>query len=111
MREAVVPTETRRGRLSPARPPGGWFDLLPRAGCAAPTVARARGSPLTVDEQVGGWAEPHRPTPRYVGLRVLNSRGQGTRVLTRIAIVLAGLGRWRRRSVRPLLVFAGVFVR
>jgi len=105
-----VPTGTRRGWLSAVRPRGWWFDLLLLAGFAALTVALARGHLLTVDEQVADWAEEHRPIPLYVVLRVLNYLGQGGQVLMPMAIVLAGLVAWRRRSVRPLLIFAAVFV-
>lgn len=103
-------TESRRGRLLPVRPRGWWFDLLLLAGFAALTVALARGHLLTVDERVADWSGDHRPTALYVLLRVLNYLGQGGQVLMPIAIVLAGLVAWRRRSVRPLLVFAAVFV-
>jgi membrane-associated phospholipid phosphatase len=109
MREAVVRTETRPGRLLPVRPRGWWFDLLLLAGFVALTVALARGHLLTVDERVADWADDHRPTPLYVLLRVLNYLGQGGQVLMPIAIVLAGLVAWRRRSIRPLLVFAAIF--
>ena len=89
----------------------GWqVDLALLAGFAALTVALARGHLLALDVAVADWVDTHRPTPLYVVLRVLNYLGQGGQVLMPIAIVLAGLVAWRMRSVRPLLVFAAVFV-
>jgi membrane-associated phospholipid phosphatase len=92
----------------------GWLpwgiDLALLAAFAALTVALAQGNLLTLDERVAGWFVDHRPTPLYVVLRVLNYLGQGGQVLMPIAIVLAALVAWRRRSIRPLLVFAAVFV-
>src|SRR5215207_493504 len=103
-------TTTRRGWLLPVRPRGWWFDVALVTGFVALTVALAQGHLLTLDERVAEWAGDHRPTPIYVLLRVLNYLGQGGQVLMPIAIVLAGLVAWRRRSIRPLLVFAAVFV-
>jgi len=110
MRDGVVTTETSRRRLLPVRPRGWWFDLVLVAGFIALTVALANGHLLALDEWVAGWAVDHRPTPVYVLLRVLNYLGQGGQVLMPIAIVLAALVAYRRRSIRPLLVFASVFV-
>jgi membrane-associated phospholipid phosphatase len=110
MRDGMVAAETGRGRLLPVRPRGWWFDLLLLAAFAALTVALARGHLLTLDERVAGWAGDNRPTPIYVVLRVLNYLGQGGQVLMPIAILLAALVAWRRRSIRPLLVFAAAFV-
>lgn len=103
-------TTARRGRLLPVRPRGWWFDLVLLAGFVALTVALAQGHLLTLDERVAEWAGDHRPTPLYVLLRVLNYLGQGGQVLMPVALLLAALVARRRRSVRPLLVFAGVFV-
>lgn len=89
---------------------GWWVDLVLLAGFVALTVALANGHLLTLDERVAGWALDYRPTPIYWLLRVLNYLGQGGQVLMPIAIVLAGLVAWRRQSIRPLLVFAAVFV-
>jgi membrane-associated phospholipid phosphatase len=110
MREGTVATEARPGWLRPVRPRGWWFDLALFAGLAALTVALARGHLLALDVAVADWVDAHRPTPFKVVLRVFNYLGQGGQVLTPIAIVLAALVAWRRRSVRPLLVFAAVFV-
>ena len=109
MRETVA-TETGRGWLLPVRPRGWWFDLALLAGFVALTVALTRGDLLSLDERVAEWAVDHRPTPFYVLLRVLNYVGQGGQVLMPIAIILAALVAWRRRSIRPVLVFAAVFV-
>ena len=108
MRDGAV--RTRRGRLLPVRPRGWWFDLVLLAGFVALTVALAQGHLLTLDERVAEWAGDHRPTPLYVLLRVLNYLGQGGQVLMPIALLLAAVVARRRRSVRPLLVFAAVFV-
>ena len=103
MRAPAV-TVTRRGRLP-------WLlDLVLLAGFVVLTVALAQGHLLSLDERVADWAGEHRPTPLYVLLRVLNYLGQGGQVLMPITLLLAGLVAWRRRSVRPLLVFATVFV-
>jgi membrane-associated phospholipid phosphatase len=105
MRDGVaVATKTKRGWLP-------WvIDLALLAGFVALTVALARGHLLALDERVAEWSGEHRPTPIYVILRVLNYVGQGGQVLMPITIVLAALVTWRRRSIRPLLVFAAVFV-
>ncbi len=108
MRAAV--TTTRRGWLLPVRPRGWWFDAALVAGFVALTVALAQGHLLTLDERVATWAGDHRPTPLYWLLRVLNYLGQGGQVLMPIAILLAALVAWRRRSIRPFLVFAAAFV-
>ncbi len=110
MRDGVVTTETGRRWLLPVRPRGWWFDLALLAGFAGLTVALAQGHLLTLDERVAEWFAGHRPTPVYVLLRVLNYLGQGGQVLMPITLVLAALVTWRRRSIRPLLVFAGTFV-
>jgi len=92
------------------RPQTVWFDLSLLVGFVALTVALARGHLLALDLDLADWLSQHRPTPIYVVLRVFNYLGQGGQVLMPITIVLAGLVAWRRRSIRPLLVFAAVFV-
>src|SRR3954453_3902093 len=106
----TVATESGRGWLLPVRPRGWWFDLALLAGFVALTVALARGHLLSLDERVAEWSADHRPTAFYVLLRVLNYLGQGGQVLMPVAVILAALVAWRRRSIRPVLAFAGVFV-
>ena len=77
---------------------------------AALTVALARGHLLALDVRVADWADGHRPPALYWPARVLNYLGQGGQVLMPVSIVLAGLLAWRRRSIRPLLVFVAAFV-
>jgi membrane-associated phospholipid phosphatase len=74
------------------------------------TVALARGQLLGLDQAAADWADAHRPTALFWIARVLNLLGNGGAVLMPIAIVLAGTVAWRRRSVRPLVVFAATFV-
>jgi membrane-associated phospholipid phosphatase len=59
---------------------------------------------------VADWADEHRPAPLYWAARVLNYLGQGGQVLMPVSVLLAGMLAWRRRSVRPLVVFAGAFL-
>src|SRR5690349_10187505 len=110
MREGTVATKAGRGWLLPVRPRGWWFDLALLAGFAALTAALARGHLLAADEWVADWSQQHRPTAFYVVLRVLNYLGQGGQVLMPVAILLAAAVAWRRRSIRPVLVFAAGFV-
>ncbi|PRY28820.1 phosphatase PAP2 family protein [Pseudosporangium ferrugineum] len=98
--------ETRRHQ----RVRGWWPDLLLLAGFVLLTVALARGHLLALDVRVADWVSTHRPAPLYWTLRVLNYLGQGGQVLMPVAILLAGLGAWRLRSVRPLVLFGGAFV-
>jgi membrane-associated phospholipid phosphatase len=100
----------RRWRLVAVHPGGWWFDLVLLAGFAALTVALARGHLLGVDQAVADWADAHRPTWSYWVARVFNHLGNGGSVLMPIAILLAGAVAWRRRSVRPLVLFAVTFV-
>jgi membrane-associated phospholipid phosphatase len=107
MSAAVISKESR---LRPVRPRGWWFDLLMIALFVALTVALASGHLLRLDQAVADWVDGHQPTALHWLARVLNYLGQGGQVLMPVAIVLAGLVAWRRRSVRPLLVFATAFV-
>jgi membrane-associated phospholipid phosphatase len=77
---------------------------------AALTVTLIRGHLLTLDQNVADWMDHHRPTPLYWIARVFNYLGQGGQVLMPLSIILAVAVAWRRRSVRPLLVFAVTFV-
>lgn len=104
-------TTRRRGwALLPVHPRGWWFDLALLAGFAALTWALARGHLLALDQDVADWMDAHRPAPLYWAARVLNYLGQGGQVLMPLTILLAAALAWRRRSVRPLLVFAVTFV-
>lgn len=96
--------------LRPVRPAGWWFDLVLVAGFVALTVALARGHLLGTDLAVAEWMDQHRPRPLYWAARVLNYLGQGGQVLMPLTVLLAAAVAWRRRSVRPLLVFAAAFV-
>jgi membrane-associated phospholipid phosphatase len=91
------------------RPGGWWFDLVLLALFVALTAALADGHLLALDLHVADWVDQHRPPPLHWAAAVLNYLGQGGKVLTPVAIVLATLVAWRRRSVRPLLVFAAAF--
>jgi membrane-associated phospholipid phosphatase len=89
---------------------GWWVDLAALVAFVALTVALARGHLLTLDQHVADWVDGHHPAVLYWPARVLNYLGQGGQVLMPVAIVLAGILTYRRRSIRPLLVFAGAFV-
>jgi membrane-associated phospholipid phosphatase len=89
---------------------GWWFDLGMLVAFAALTVALARGHLLDLDQHLANWVDAHHPAVLYWPARVLNYLGQGGQVLMPIAIVLAAILTFRRRSVRPLLVFAAAFV-
>jgi membrane-associated phospholipid phosphatase len=89
---------------------GWWFDLVMLVAFAALTVALARGHLLSLDQHLANWVDAHHPAVLYWPARVLNYLGQGGQVLMPIAIVLAAVLTYRRRSVRPLLVFAAAFV-
>jgi membrane-associated phospholipid phosphatase len=90
--------------------PGWWFDLVLLAAFAALTIALAQGHLLALDIHLADWADAHRPAPLYWLARVFNYLGQGGQVLMPVAIVLAAILTVRKRSVRPLLVFAAAFV-
>jgi membrane-associated phospholipid phosphatase len=89
---------------------GWWADLASLVAFVALTVALARGHLLTLDQHVADWVDGHHPAALYWPARVLNYLGQGGQVLMPVAIVLAGILTYRRRSIRPLLVFVGAFV-
>jgi membrane-associated phospholipid phosphatase len=89
---------------------GWWLDLVLVTAFAALTVALARGHLLGLDTRVADWADAHRPAVLYWPARVLNYLGQGGQVLMPVALLLAALLGWRRRSVRPVLVFVAAFV-
>jgi membrane-associated phospholipid phosphatase len=77
------------------------------AGAAAVTAA-VFGPSLGADLAVRDWVDAHRPPPADLLARGLNYLGQGT-PLTLLALGLAALLAWRRRTVRPLLPVAAAF--
>jgi membrane-associated phospholipid phosphatase len=93
----------------PVRPRSWWPDLILFAGFVVLTWALYRGHLLALDVRVAAWADDHRPPALDILLQVLNYLGQGGKVLTPVALILAVLVARRRRSVRPLLVFAMAF--
>ena len=92
------------------RPRSWWPDLGFLAAFVLLTALLGAGRLLGFDAAVADWADAHRPAPLYWAARVLNYLGQGGQVLMPVAILLAGALAWRRRSVRPLIVFAAAFV-
>jgi membrane-associated phospholipid phosphatase len=92
------------------RPKNWWPDLASLAAFAVVTGLLVAGHLLDLDAAVADWADAHRPAPLYWAARVLNYLGQGGQVLMPVSVLLAGLLAWRRRSVRPLIVFAAAFV-
>jgi membrane-associated phospholipid phosphatase len=92
------------------RPKTWWPDLASLAAFVALTALLAAGHLLSFDAAVAEWSDAHRPAPLYWVARVLNYLGQGGQVLMPVSVLLAGILAWRRRSVRPVLLFAGAFV-
>jgi len=89
---------------------GWWFDITLVLAFVVLTVALAQGHLLALDQRVADWADAHQPAVLHWSARVLNYLGQGGQVLMPVAIVLAVLATWRRRSIRPLLVFVAAFL-
>ncbi|MGC9670813.1 phosphatase PAP2 family protein [Planosporangium sp. 12N6] len=89
---------------SPPPPPARswWVDGALLAGFGAVTVALGNGYLLGVDLSVFRWCEAHRPAGLYWLARAGNYLGQGT-WLAVIALGVAVVLGWRRRSVRPVL--------
>ena len=112
MRGSVTARRQRWRGLTPlpVHPRGWWFDLVLLGAFVALTVALARGHLRAFDQGVADWMDAHRPTPLHWTARVLNYLGNGGQVLMPITIILAVAVAWRRRSVRPFLVFVAVFV-
>ena len=75
------------------------------AAFALLTVLLWQGRLLGVDVAVADWSAAHRPPVAYWTARVLNSLGQGGWFLMPIGVVLTALAVWRRRSIRPVLIF------
>ena len=87
------------------RPRNWWPDLVFVGGFVLLTALLAKGHLLGADAAVSDWSAAHRPPVAYWVARVLNSLGQGGWLLMPLTVTLAALLAWRRRSVRPLLVF------
>lgn len=92
------------------RPRSWWPDLAFLGAFVLLTAALTNGHLLGLDVAVADWSDAHRPPWLYWVARVLNSLGQGGWLLMPLAVALAALLAWRRRSVRPLLVFLGAAV-
>jgi membrane-associated phospholipid phosphatase len=90
--------------------PGWWFDAVLLVAFVVLTYALARGHLLALDRQVADWSDQHRPAVLYWPARILNYLGQGGQVLMPVTVILAAVLAVRRRSVRPVLVFAAAFV-
>ncbi|MFG1605747.1 phosphatase PAP2 family protein [Actinoplanes sp. NPDC049265] len=89
------------------RPRSWWPDAAFVAAFVLITVLLARGHLFGLDAAVADWSDAHRPPVAYWTARVLNSLGQGGWLLMPVAGLLVALLAWRRRSIRPLLVFLG----
>lgn len=109
MRGGVTERGRRRGVSEPVRPTGWWLDVALLAGFVVLTAALAQGHLLALDQSVADWMDAHRPAPLYWVARVLNYLGQGGQVLMPLTLVLGVAVAWRRRSVRPALVFVAAF--
>ena len=92
------------------RPRHWWPDALFLGAFVLLTVLLWQGHLLDVDLAVADWSQAHRPPVAYWTARVLNSLGQGGWFLMPIGIALTALAVWRRRSVRPVLIFVATVV-
>ena len=92
------------------RPRSWWPDAVFLGAFLLLTVLLMNGWLLGLDAAVADWSDAHRPGAAYWVARILNSLGQGGWFLMPIAVLLTALLTWRRRSVRPVLVFLGAFV-
>ncbi|WP_239075433.1 phosphatase PAP2 family protein [Planosporangium flavigriseum] len=79
-----------------------WVDGALLAGFIALTLALTNEAVLAIDVRVDDWCRAHRPELLYWLARGGNLLGQGT-PLAVLALGLAVVLGWRRRSVRPLL--------
>jgi membrane-associated phospholipid phosphatase len=89
-------------RVLPLQIRSWWADTALIVGFVAVTVALANGYLLRLDVEVYRWCEAHRPVALYWLARAGNLLGQGT-PLAVLALGLASVLAWRRRSVRPVL--------
>jgi membrane-associated phospholipid phosphatase len=90
------------------RPRHWWPDALFVGAFVLLTVLLWRGRLLGVDVAVADWSQAHRPPVAYWIARVLNSLGQGGWFLMPIGVALTALAVWRRRSIRPVLLYLTV---
>lgn len=79
-----------------------WVDGGLLAGFTGLTLALSDGAFLGLDVGVDNWCRAHQPAALYWLARAGNLLGQGT-VLAVVALGIAVLLGWRRRSVRPVL--------
>jgi uncharacterized membrane protein YkvA (DUF1232 family)/membrane-associated phospholipid phosphatase len=98
-----LPTD---GSPPPAAKRSWWIDAALLAGFVGITVALANGYFLRLDVSVYQWCQAHRPAAMYWLARGGNQLGQGT-PLAIIALGLAVVLGWRRRSLRPVLPVLG----
>ncbi|GII26077.1 hypothetical protein Pme01_56740 [Planosporangium mesophilum] len=89
-------------RALPLQTRSWWVDTALLAGFVGVTVALANGYLVRLDLQVYQWCEAHRPVALYWLARAGNLLGQGT-PLAVLALGLAVVVGWQRRSVRPVL--------
>jgi membrane-associated phospholipid phosphatase len=100
----------RRLTTRPVRPAGWWFDAVLLGAFVALTATLAAGGLLGLDLAVRDWCNAHRPDAADGIARAFNLLGQGGKLLTPLAFVLALAIAWRVRSIRPLLVVALAFL-
>lgn len=110
MQGGVRQQQRRAWAPAPVRPRGWWWDLALIVAFVVLTAALARGHLLAFDLRVANWMDAHRPPPLYWIARVFNYLGNGGQVLMPIVIALTAGVAWRRRSARPVLLFAAAFV-
>jgi uncharacterized membrane protein YkvA (DUF1232 family) len=94
-----LPTD---GSPPPSAPRSWWVDGVLLGGFVALTLALTSGTFLGMDASIDDWCRAHRPTALYWLARGGNLLGQGT-PLAVLALGLAVVLGWRRRSVRPVL--------
>lgn len=87
------------------RPRSWWPDALFVGAFVLLTLLLWQGHLLGADLAVADWSAAHRPPVAYWTARVLNSLGQGGWFLMPIGAALTALAVWRRRTIRPVLIF------
>jgi membrane-associated phospholipid phosphatase len=92
-------------------PKNWWFDVGLLAGFVVLTLLLAWKTPLLrLDLTIRDFVDGHRPRAFYWVLRVFNYLGQGGQVLTPLAVVVAAVLAYRRRTARPFLPVVAAFV-